>query len=132
MLKTKVAALLGRMLFAALFVSAAPAHFSQEMIAMATQQGVPFALLLVPLSGLLAMAGGLSILVGFRARIGAALIVIFLLPVTLAMHRFWAAADPMTMQLHLVMFMKNLALAGGALFIAAFGAGPLSLDAQQA
>ena len=88
--------------------------------------------LLVPASGVLAALGGLSILVGYRARIGAWLLVAFLVPVTLTMHAFWTVKDPMMMQLQFGMFMKNLGLLGGALFLASFGPGAISLDARRA
>jgi putative oxidoreductase len=91
--------------------------------------GVPFASLAVPLSGLLAFAGGLSILLGFKARVGAWLIVLFLVPVTVMMHNFWAIGDPGAAQMQMVMFMKNVAILGGALMITYFGAGPVSVDA---
>jgi putative oxidoreductase len=58
--------------------------------------------------------------------------VLFLVPVTFIMHNFWAAKDPMTAQTEMVSFLKNLSMLGGALLIAYFGAGPLSLDARQA
>jgi putative oxidoreductase len=87
--------------------------------------------LAVPLSGLLALAGGLSILLGYRARAGAWLIILFLAPVTMMMHNFWSVADPMMRQMQMANFMKNLALAGGALLIAYFGAGPMSLDVRR-
>ena len=88
-------ALTGRILFSVLFLIAAPMHFSQPEIAFAKAAGVPLASFLVPASGLLALAGALSILLGYRARIGAWLLVLFLVPVTLAMHNFWAVHDPM-------------------------------------
>ena len=121
---------LGRVLFAAIFVMAAPGHFAAPTIAFAAQQGVPLASLLVPLSGVLALLGGLSVLLGYRAKLGAWLIVLFLIPVTLAMHAFWKVADPTMAQMQQAMFMKNLSMLGAALLIAYFGAGPLSLDAR--
>lgn len=123
--------LVGRFLFTTIFLLAAPLHFSQQDIAYATAQGVPLAKLLVPFSGLIALAGGLSILLGYRARIGGWLIVLFLVPVTIMMHNFWAARDPMTAQMQKAMFMKNISILGGALLISQFGAGPLSLDARR-
>ena len=119
---------LARLLFAAIFLMSVPGHFKAETIAYAAQQGVPFATVLVPLSGALALAGGLSILLGWHARAGAWLIAAFLVPVTLAMHAFWTMPDPMMRMMHQAMFMKNLGLLGGALLIAYFGAGPVSLD----
>ena len=124
-------ALAGRALYVAIFIMAALGHFSAQEIAYAAQQGVPMAALAVPLSGVLALAGGLSILLGYHARIGAWLLVIFLIPVTVMMHNFWAVKDPMMAQMQQIMFMKNVSMLGGALLIAYFGAGPLSLDARQ-
>lgn len=122
---------LGRALFAAIFVMAGLGHFSAPTIEMAAAQGVPLASIAVPLSGVISIAGGLSVLLGYRIRWGAGLLLLFLAPVTLMMHRFWAATDPMQAQLHMVMFMKNLALIGGAILIGYFGAGPVSLDARR-
>ncbi len=124
-------ALAARALYVAIFIMAALGHFSPQEIAYAAQQGVPMAALAVPLSGVLALAGGLSILLGYHARIGAWLLVIFLIPVTVMMHNFWAVKDPMMAQMQQIMFMKNVSMLGGALLIAYFGAGPLSLDARR-
>src|SRR6266705_1046710 len=80
---------LGRFFFALSFLVAAPNHFAKQTIAFAASQGVPLASILVPLSGVVAIAGGLSILLGYRAKLGAWLIVLFLIPVSLMMHKFW-------------------------------------------
>ena len=122
--------LLGRFLYVLIFLMAAPTHFSKQTIAYAAAQGVPLASVAVPVSGIIALAGGLSILLGYRAKVGAWLIVLFLVPVTPMMHRFWTVHDPMMAQMQIVMFMKNVALLGGALLITQFGSGPLSLDAR--
>src|SRR5262245_45657265 len=79
----------------------------------------------------LALAGGLSILAGYRAKLGAWLIVLFLVPVTLMTHQFWAVTDLMMAQIQMTLFMKNLSMLGGALLITQFGARPLSLDARR-
>jgi putative oxidoreductase len=70
----------------------------------------------------------LSIALGYRAKWGGWLIVLFLVPVTVMMHDFWAMTDPNMAQMQQIMFMKNLSMLGGALLIAHFGSGPLSLD----
>jgi putative oxidoreductase len=122
---------LGRFFFVLLFLMSGPSHFSKQTIAFAASQGVPLASIAVPLSGVLALAGGLSILLGYRAKLGAWLIVLFLVPVTLMMHKFWAVQDPMMAQMQMGMFMKNVSMLGGALLISQFGAGPFSLDARR-
>src|ERR1700676_1790149 len=122
-------ALAGRLLFSVIFIIAGFGHFTKAEIRCAAQQGVPFASLLVPASGVMAVAGGLSILVGYYARVGAVLVAVFLVPVTLALHRFWAETDPMMAQLQLAMFLKNVSMLGGALIVSHFGPGPVSIDA---
>jgi putative oxidoreductase len=124
--------LLGRILFALIFVLAGLNHFSKESIGYSASQGVPFASFAVPLSGALAVIGGSCVLVGYRAKLGAWLVVLFLIPVTLMMHRFWAVPDPIMAQMQMTMFMKNLSMLGAALLITQFGPGPLSLDARRA
>jgi putative oxidoreductase len=119
----------GRLLFALIFLMSGPMHFSRQ-IAYAASQGVPLASIAVPFSGLLALVGGLSILLGYRAKIGTWLIAVFLVGVT-PLHNFWAVTDPMMRLMQLVLFMKNVAMFGGALLISQLGSGPWSLDARR-
>jgi len=126
-----VIVLLGRLLFALIFLMSAPHHFTKAAIAYAAAQGVPLASVAVPLSGVLALLGALSIILGYRARLGAWLIVLFLVPVTLMMHKFWGVPDPRMAQTQMIMFMKNVSMLGGALLISQFGAGPFSIDARR-
>jgi len=125
----KYALLAGRQLFSMIFIIASAGHFSPRTIDAAAAHGVPLPGLLVPLSGFIALVGGLSVLLGFQTRLGAWLLVIFLVPVTVMMHNFWSALDPMTLQIEKAMFLKNVTMLGGALVISYFGAGPLSVDA---
>ena len=122
--------LAGRACLATIFLLSAPHLFSQEAIGAAAAQGVPLADVAVPLAGVFAAVGGLSVLFGYKAKTGALLLALFLVPVTLFMHRFWSAADPHVAQMQLENFLKNTGLLGGALMIAYFGAGPLSADAR--
>jgi putative oxidoreductase len=121
----------GRFCFTLIFLLSGLRHFSKPSIAVAASHGVPMASIAVPGSGILALAGGLSILLGYRARFGAWLLVVFLLPVTLIMHRFWGISDPLEAQTQLIMFLKNISMLGGALVVSQFGAGPLSFDARR-
>jgi putative oxidoreductase len=123
--------LLGRILFVLIFVNAGPRLLWGQAVAFAVSQGVPMASIAVPIAGLLALAGGLSILLGYRAKLGAWLIALFLIGVTPMMHKFWVISDPMRYQLQLATFMRNVSMLGGALLISQFGAGPWSLDARR-
>jgi putative oxidoreductase len=121
--------LLGRVLFALIFLMTGFRHFSSQVIAYAASQGIPLASIAVPAIGLVAFFGGLSILLGYRARLGTWLIVLFLIAVT-PMHKFWGISDPMMQQMQMAQFMKNLSMLGGALLISQLGAGPWSLDSK--
>lgn len=125
----KAAVPVGRSLFALLFLISGLGHFSSGTIAYAAGSGVPMANILVPASGLLAIAAAAAIAVGYRARLAALGLIAFLVPVTFMMHQFWAAPDAMTAMMQQVNFLKNVSLIGAALLIAYFGAGPISLDA---
>ena len=128
----KYSLLIGRILFSLIFILSGPHHFQAASIGYAASAGVPMASFLVPLSGIIALAGGLSIALGYKAKIGAWLLVVFLIPVTFALHKFWGIADPMMQQMQMVMFMKNITMIGGALILAYFGSGPLSIDHKSA
>jgi putative oxidoreductase len=124
----KAIVLLGRILFSLIFLVSSVGHFSAQTIQYAAAQGLPWANLLVPASGVLAAVGALCIVLGYKAQVGAWLIILFLLPVTLIMHQFWAAGDPAMQEMQLAMFMKNISMLGAALLISYFGSGPLSID----
>ena len=107
------------------------AEVSANIIDQATSQGVPFASFFVPLSGILAIVGGLGVAVGFQTRIAALLLVVFLVPVTFKMHAFWTVHDAMAAMNQQIHFMKNLSMLGAALFFLGVGGGPMSVDARR-
>ena len=112
--------LIGRIVFALVFLfSGATVHLLQarQGIAYARMYRVPAAPLLVPLSGLMVVAGALSVILGVWADLGALLLVAFLLPVAFFMHAFWRETDEQTKANQMAHFMKNMALAGGALVL---------------
>jgi len=118
---------IGRIFYVAIFLMTPLSHFSKGSAEYAAQAGVPYADILVPLSAIIACAGALSILLGYHAKLGAWLIVLFLVPVTLSMHNFWAAPEAQA-QMQQIMFMKNLSMLGCALMLTYFGSGPCSVD----
>ncbi len=124
--------LVGRILLALIFVAAAPRHFTTEAISHARELGVPLANVLVPISGVMALVGGLGLLLGYRVEACAWLLVAFLVPVTLGMHAFWRLDDPQMIHVQQAMFVKNLAMIGALLLVTQLGGGPLTLDARLA
>lgn len=93
----------------------------------AAQKGLVGAHILVPLAGILLVAGCVSIALGFYAQVGALLVLAFLLPVTVVMHAFWKLDDAEERRAQRIHFYKNIALIGGALLILAFGSGDMSI-----
>jgi putative oxidoreductase len=94
---------------------------TQEQIA---QAGVPLPLLMLIFTIAFQILGGISIILGYKAKIGAILLLIFIIPATIVFHN--PASDPS----QLIDFWKNLSIIGGLLMIVSFGAGSLSLDAR--
>lgn len=124
----KYTLLAGRILFSLIFLLSSFGHFSEPSIGYAASKGVPMASFLVPLSGIIELIGALSIILGYKAKYGAWLLILFLIPVTVMLHNFWTITDPMAQQMDMAAFMKNISMIGGALIIAHFGSGPFSLD----
>jgi putative oxidoreductase len=83
---------------------------------------IPFVVLIFTIA--FQIVGGISLILGYKAQIGAILLLIFLVPATLVFHN--PIADPT----QTIDFMKNLAILGGLLMVVSFGAGSLSLDAR--
>lgn len=125
----KYALVAGRILFSLIFILSSFGHFKAETIGFAASKGVPLASVLVPLSGIIELIAGVAIMIGYRVRIAAWLLIVFMVPVTLTFHQFWTVTDPMAFQLEFAMFLKNVSIMGGALILAYFGAGELSVDA---
>lgn len=121
-----------RFFFSLIFILSGFNHFSSGSVSYAASQGIPIPDILVPISGLLAIVGGLSVLLGIHARMGAVVLLLFLIPVTFLMHNFWAFSDPAAAQMQMIQFLKNISLIGGALFVLFYGAGPISFDNHRA
>jgi putative oxidoreductase len=111
--------LLGRLFYGGFFVLAGINHFTHlsVMAGYAGFNGVPAPKLAVIGSGIIVAIGGLCVVLGCQPTWGVALIALFLVPVTLMMHRFWADKDPQAKQMNLVNFQKNIALLGAALLL---------------
>jgi putative oxidoreductase len=113
--------LVGRILFGLLFVSSGfMAHLGEggkQGREYARSLGAPAPDLLVPLSGLTIIVGGLMVALGIWADLGALLICGFLVGITPIMHAFWKIDDPQMKAIQNAMFFKNTALLGAALII---------------
>lgn len=111
---------LGRAIFGGYFTYSGINHFlnTETMTQYARAKQVPLAKAAVTASGAMLVLGGLSLLTGFRPKIGASLISGFLFGVTPKMHNFWQIEDEQQRMQEFVNFTKNVALVGGACFAA--------------
>jgi len=116
----KIAHLAGRAIFGGYFLYNGINHFqNRQMLAgYASSKKVPGADAAVIASGVMMIAGGLSLLAGTRPKIGAASVIGFLAGVSPMMHAFWNETDPQQRMQEMVNFTKNMALVGGALLAA--------------
>ena len=114
-----VVLLIGRILFAAIFIVGGIGHLANRkaMAGYAQSMGVPAAELGTVVSGLVILGGGIMVAAGIWGDLGAILLFAFLIPTTLLMHRFWKIDDPQMQQVDQVMFFKNISLMGGALVL---------------
>ena len=92
-------------------------------------KGMPAVSFFLACAILLELGGGLSLLLGFRARAGAAALILFLIPATLIFHNFWAF-EGMEQRMQMINFLKNFAILGGLIQTMVYGAGAFSLDAR--
>jgi putative oxidoreductase len=128
--------LLGRVMLVSVFFVMAVGHnlnyFDRTVDELVDKiPAMPKALAPVLLGGasLLMIAGSLSVMVGYKARLGALLLLLFLGPTTYYFHQFWAHVPSEQMyDNQLQHFMKNLALMGAMFFIMGSGSGAWSLD----
>jgi putative oxidoreductase len=113
--------LIGRLIFGLYWLNAAYNHLfkSAGMIGYTQSKGMSAgtAKLAVFGTGLLALIGGASIILGYHPHYGMACIVIFLLGVTWKMHSYWNDTDPMQKMSNRVQFQKNIALLGATLMM---------------
>jgi len=114
-----VVLVIGRILFALLFINSGIAHLTklEAMTGYAKYKKVPAAKLSVIVSGLMILIGGLYIALGIYADLGALLIAAFLIPAAVLMHAFWKETDATAKQNESIGFFKDLSLAGAALVI---------------
>jgi putative oxidoreductase len=122
---------LGRVLLAAIFFMAAVGnkipHFS-DVAKVMESVGVPAPQLLLVGAIVFLLAGSVSVIIGYKARVGAALLLTFLILASYYFHPFWKL-EGHAQQEQMIHFMKNLSMMGAMLFLMANGSGPMSLDA---
>lgn len=110
---------IGRLLYGGFFLLSGINHLRriETMSRYASAKRVPAPRTGVASSGLLIIVGGASIILGLWPGWGLGLLIVFLVPVSLMMHNYWAAGDPASRAADLTHFKKNAALLGAALML---------------
>lgn len=84
--------------------------------------GLGNAQLILTIATILEIVGGLFVFLGIWTRLGALMLIVFLIPTSFAMHHFWQLQEP-ERQLQMINFMKNVSIIGGLFVVLAFGKG---------
>jgi putative oxidoreductase len=127
-----LSALIGRILLAVLFILSGYSKIGafDPTVAYIASVGLPLPAAVAALTIVVEIGGGLALIAGLKTGWAAIVLAVFTLLAALLFHNFWAApATQQTMQY--VQFLKNLAITGGLLVLAAFGPGRWSLDGRR-
>ena len=130
---TDIARLVGRLALALIFILSGFnkimnfGAFSEGLAA----GGLPLPQVLTVLAIALELGSALALAVGFQGRLAALGLVVFTILATAIGHRFWEITDPAVQPMQMIMFLKNIALAGGLLLLVRDGAGAYSLEARK-
>ncbi len=123
--------LVGRVLVGFYFLVMGMNHFGnlEGMTQMVAEVGLPAPAVAVIVSGILLVIAGMSFIIGYHPPLGVLAAGLFLVPVTLVIHDFWAIEDPVARQQELTTFLRNVGLLGSVLvFLAIPRPWPMSLD----
>lgn len=123
---------IGRVLIAALFLMSGISKIPgwEGTAGYMVAKGVPMATVALAITIAVEIIAAIMIIVGYKARLGAAALLLWMIPVTIMFHDFWAVSDAGQKMIQMIMFNKNVAIMGALLLIMAFGSGPKSLKAD--
>ena len=108
--------LLGRILFVALFVSAARGHIKNHpRYVEGSGKKLPIPVLAGWPAGVFLLLASVSIVAGIWADIGSLMIAVFLVPAAVLFHPFWSHTDPAARRTHEQSFYRDVSLLGAAL-----------------
>jgi len=128
-----VVPLIGRILISQVFILAGITKIMafSMMTSYVAAAHLPLPKVSLAIAAAIEILGGLAILIGFHVRLAGWILFLFLIPTTLLFHNFWTMSG-MERQDNMGHFEKNLAIMGGLLLLAAFGAGGYSIDSSRA
>ena len=121
----RFSALLGRVILGLYFFLAGIMKMQdpESSLVLMEDRGIPFANILLIAAMGLELAAGAALVLGFRARLVAFVLIVFTVIVNVTLHAFWSVPSELT-ALELQLFYKNVGVIGGLLFVLGMGAGP--------
>jgi putative oxidoreductase len=129
--QTAYALPVGRVALSAIFLFSGMAKITgfSGTVGYVASAGLPFPELALSIAIVVELLGGLAVLIGFQTRLAALALSGFTVAAAVLFHAYWSDADPQSAYVQQIMFWKNIAMAGGLLYVFQTGAGPLSIDA---
>jgi putative oxidoreductase len=121
--------LAGRLFLALIFIVSGMGKIGNfdGTVAYMSSHAMPMASILLVGAIVFELAGGLSLILGYKTKYGVLILLIFIIPTTLIFHPFWAVPEEMV-KMQTIAFMKNLAIMGGLMTVLVHGPGNLSVD----
>lgn len=126
-----LACLLGRIFLGVLFLWAASTKIMDwgGTVHYMASKKMPFIAFFLPAAVVMQIIGGISLILGYKVRYGALILIIFILPACIIFHDFWNLSGYERL-MEQIIFMKDIGVLGGLLQIAAFGPGPFALEKE--
>ena len=121
--------LVGRILLGLIFVIAGLGKLTgfEGTVGYMQAYHVPMSQILAVAAIIIELGGGIMLILGWKARIAAAVLFVFVLIISPIFHGFWGVPAEQK-QLQMIMFLKNLAIMGGMLYVMAYGPGPMAAE----
>lgn len=121
--------LVGRILLGLIFVISGVGKLTgfEGTVGYMQAYNVPMAQILAVATIIVELGGGIMLVIGWKARIAAAVLFLFVLIISPIFHGFWSVPAEQQ-QLQMFMFLKNLAIMGGMLYVMAYGPGQMAAE----
>ena len=125
-----ISPLIGRLVLAWFYLSEAVRYAGQwdATVQLLALRNMPVPPLLLALTLIILLLGGLALVLGFHTRHGALLLFAFTIAASVAMHNFWQIHNPIERAADYEIFSRNMAIAGALLVMVGIGPGPIAID----
>lgn len=122
--------LLARLLISAIFIWSGVGKLMtwDTYVSYMASKGMTYIPYFLGAAALVEIVGGVFLVIGFKARITALILILYLMPVTYIFHDFWNIADNAEKTTQLAHFLSNLAIMGGLLSLVTVGPGTYAVD----